>query len=136
MWGTKKKVRYNPGVVHGGAEGAPAVANQIPTATNGLADANVPASEPEWDVVLPQSKGDPFQASCTGGTGNVLQQDFNIQCAEFGKIQNMLLNLQVNAVATGTTTQIVPTPYWIDHIDFYLPDMTIIETLRPDQIWV
>ena len=136
MWGTKKKVRYNPGVVHGGAEGAPAVANQIPTATNGLADANVPASEPEWDVVLPQSKGDPFQASCTGGTGNVLQQDFNIQCAEFGKIQNMLINLQVNAVATGTTTQIVPTPYWIDHIDFFLPDMTIIETLRPDQIWV
>lgn len=136
MWGTKKKVRYNPGVVHGGAEGAPAVANQIPTATNGLADANVPASEPEWDVVLPQSKGNPFQASVTGGSGSVMQQDFNIQCSEFGKIQNILLNMQATAVATGTTTQIVPTPYWIDHIDFFLPDNSIIETLRADQIWV
>ena len=136
MWGTKKKTQYRPGVVHGGAEGAPAVANQIPTATNGLADATVPASEPEWDLVLPQSKGNPWQASVTGGSGTVLQQDFNVQCAEFGKIQNILLNMQATAVAADGTTQLIPSPYWVDHIDFFLPDMTIVETLRADQIWV
>jgi len=137
MWGTRKKTQYKPGVVHGGAEGAPAVANQIPTATNGLADATVPASEPQWDLVLPQSTGiNPWSASCTGGSGTIVQQDFNIQCSEFGKIQNILLSLNATVTAADGTTHLVPTPYWIDHIDFFLPDMTIMETLYDDEIFI
>jgi hypothetical protein len=114
-----------------GSRQAAAVANQIPLATNGLADANVPASEPQWDLVLTQN---PVSSAWSG---TQVQQDFNVQCSEFGKIQNVLLQFTATfTTAAGSSTRLTSTPYWVDRIDFFLPDGSIMETLYDDEIFV
>ena len=127
MWGSRThKTASNDmrGVV------AAATANQIPLAVNGSADANVPASEPTWDLVLSQN---PVSSAWAG---TQVQMDFNIQCSEFGKIQNALIQFTADFTTVGSGVSLPSTPYWIDHVDFFLPDGTIMETLYDDEIFV
>ena len=109
---------------------AAATANQIPLAVNGSADANVPASRPEWQLVLAQT---PISTAWNGNQGQI---EFNIQCAEFGKIQNALVQFTATFTTNDNDISLPSTPYWCDHIDIYTPDGKIIETLYSDSIFV
>lgn len=106
-----------------------AQAQSIPLATDGLADASVPASVPKWNLVLPQN---PVSSL---GNNSLTTMDFNVQCQDIGKIQNMLINFNYTT-ASGKTPIIVPTPYFVDHIDFLGPDGNTLETITNDMLWV
>ena len=128
MWGSRTHKTASNDNVRGVV--AAATANQIPLAVNGSADANVPASEPTWDLVLSQN---PVSSAWAG---TQVQMDFNIQCSEFGKIQNALIQFTADFTTVGSGVSLPSTPYWIDHVDFFLPDGTIMETLYDDEIFV
>jgi len=106
-----------------------AQAQSIPLATDGLADASVPASVPKWNLILPQN---PISQL---GTGVEEQLDFNIQCQDVGKIQNILVNFNYST-ASGKTPVIVPTPYFVTRVDFFAPDGSTLETVYNDSLWV
>jgi hypothetical protein len=109
--------------------GSLAQAQSIPLATDGLADASVPASVPKWNLILPQN---PIAQL---GTGVEQQLDFNIQCQDVGKIQNILVNFNYT-IEVGKTPVIVPTPYFVTRIDFFAPDGSTLETVYNDNLWV
>lgn len=110
------------------APAALAQAQSIPLATDGLSDPGVPASVPKWNLILPQN---PVTAL---GTGVEQQLDFNIQCQDIGKIQNVLVNFNYNT-ATGKTPVIVPTPYFVTRVDFFAPDGSTLETIYNDMLF-
>ena len=105
-----------------------AQAQSIPLATDGLSDPSVPASVPKWNLVLPQN---PLTAL---GTGVEQQLDFNIQCQDIGKIQNVLVNFNYETAA-GKTPVIVPTPYFVTRVDFFAPDGSTLETIYNDVLF-
>lgn len=105
-----------------------AQAQSIPLATDGLSDANVPASVPKWNLILPQNP------TAQLGTGVEQQLDFNIQCQDIGKIQNVLVNFNWST-ATGKTPVIVPTPYFVTRVDFFAPDGSTLETIYNDMLF-
>jgi hypothetical protein len=105
-----------------------AQAQSIPLATDGLSDPSVPASVPKWNLILPQN---PVAAL---GTGVEQQLDFNIQCQDIGKIQNVLVNFNYST-AVGKTPVIVPTPYFVTRVDFFAPDGSTLETLYNDMLF-
>ena len=106
-----------------------AQAQSIPLATDGLSDPTIPASVPKWNLILPQN---PVTAL---GSSVEQQLDFNIQCQDVGKIQNLLVNFNYSTAA-GKTPIIVPTPYFVNRVDFFAPDGSTLETLYNDQLWV
>ena len=106
-----------------------AQAQSIPLATDGLADASVPASVPKWNLILPQN---PIAQL---GSGVEQQLDFNIQCQDVGKIQNILVNFNYSTASAKTPT-IVPTPYFVNRVDFFAPDGSTLETVYNDSLWV
>jgi len=104
-----------------------AQSQSIPLATDGLSDPSVPASVPKWNLILPQNP-----VSALGS--NVEQQlDFNIQCQDVGKIQNILVNFNYT---TAAAADLVPTPYFVNRVDFFAPDGSTLETIYNDQLWV
>jgi hypothetical protein len=105
-----------------------AQAQSIPLATDGLSDASVPASVPKWNLILPQNN------IAQLGTGKEVRVDFNIQCQDIGKIQNMLINFQYTT-EVGKTPTLIPTPYWANRIDFIAPNGDTYETLYPDLLF-
>ena len=105
-----------------------AQAQSIPLATDGLADASVPASVPKWNLILPQNPVAQL------GTGIEQQLDFNIQCQDVGKIQNILVNFNYTTQA-GKTPVLVPTPYFVNRVDFFAPDGSTLETVYNDSLW-
>lgn len=105
-----------------------AQAQQIPLATDGLADAGIPASVPKWNLVLPQNPVTQL------GSGNEVQLDFNIQCQDVGKIQNMLVNFNYTTAASKTPV-IIPTPFFVNRVDFFAPDGSTLETVYNDMLW-
>ena len=105
-----------------------AQAQSIPLATDGLSDPSVPASVPKWNLVLPQN---PVSAL---GTAVEQQLDFNIQCQDIGKIQNVLVNFNYST-ASGKTPIIVPTPYFVTRVDFFAPDGSTLETIYNDVLF-
>jgi len=105
-----------------------AQAQPIPLATDGLADSNVPASVPKWNLILPQNP------TAQLGTGVEQQLDFNIQCQDIGKIQNVLVNFNWST-AVGKTPVIVPTPYFVTRVDFFAPDGSTLETIYNDMLF-
>ena len=106
-----------------------AQAQSIPLATDGLADASVPASVPKWNLILPQN---PISQL---GSGTEQQLDFNIQCQDVGKIQNILVNFNYTTQA-GKTPVIVPTPYFVTRVDFFNTDGSTLETVYNDSLWI
>jgi hypothetical protein len=108
--------------------GSLAQAQSIPLATDGLADASVPASVPKWNLILPQNP------IATLGSGIEQQLDFNIQCQDVGKIQNILVNFNFTT-ASGATPVIVPTPFFVNRVDFFAPDGSTLETVYNDTLW-
>jgi hypothetical protein len=68
------------------------------------------------------------------GTGIEQQLDFNIQCQDVGKIQNLLVNFNYTT-ATGKTPVIIPTPYFVTRVDFFAPDGSTLETVYNDMLW-
>jgi len=104
-----------------------AQAQSIPLATDGLSDPNVPASVPKWNQILPQSN------IAQLGTGKEQKVDFNIQCQDIGKIQNLLL--QFDYTTGGATPVLIPTPYWINRVDFIAPDGSTLETVYNDSLF-
>jgi hypothetical protein len=100
-------------------------AQQIVGATDGLSDKDIPASIPKWNLVLPQN---PIQAL---GSGSEKQIDFNINCADVGKITQILVNFNITTEA-GKTPQLLPTPYFVNRVDTFLPTGEVIETLYND----
>ena len=105
-----------------------AQAQSIPLATDGLADSTVPASVPKWNLILPQNPVAQL------GTGVEQQLDFNIQCQDIGKIQNVLVNFNYSTAA-GKTPVIVPTPYFVTRVDFFAPDGSTLETIYNDMLF-
>jgi hypothetical protein len=105
-----------------------AQAQPIPLATDGLSDPNVAASVPKWNLILPQNN------IAQLGTGKEQQIDFNIQCQDIGKIQNMLVNFNYTT-ASGKTPVIVPTPYFVNRVDFFAPDGSTLETIYNDMLF-
>lgn len=130
MWASKMMAQPRAAPQYSGNGVAAATANQIPLAVNGSADSNVPASKPEWQLVLAQNPVSQAWA------GTQVQMDFNIQCSEFGKIQNALIQFTADFTTVGADVSLPATPYWIDHVDFFAPDGKIIETLYSDEIFV
>lgn len=105
-----------------------AQAQSIPLATDGLSDPNVPASVPKWNLILPQNNPQEL------GTGIEQRIDFNVQCQDIGKIQNMLVNFNYQTAA-GKTPRIVPTPYFVNRVDFIAPDGSTLETVYNDMLF-
>lgn len=124
--------QMSEGISQGMASAAPtaslAQAQSIPLATDGLSDPNVPASVPKWNLILPQN---PVQQL---GTGVEQQLDFNIQCQDIGKIQNVLVNFNWTS-QVGKTPVIVPTPYFVTRVDFFAPDGSTLETIYNDVLF-
>jgi len=104
-----------------------AQAQSIPLATDGLSDPSVPASVPKWNLILPQNPVAQL------GTNVEQQLDFNIQCQDVGKIQNVLVNFNYT---TASAADLVPTPYFVNRVDFFAPDGSTLETIYNDQLWV
>lgn len=111
-----------------GGVGALAQAQPIPLATDGLSDSSVAASVPKWNLILPQNNVAQL------GTGKEQQIDFNIQCQDVGKIQNILVNFNYTTAA-GKTPTIVPTPYFVNRVDFFAPDGSTLETIYNDMLF-
>jgi hypothetical protein len=112
----------------GGSVAALAQAQPIPLATDGLSDPNIAASVPKWNLILPQNNVAQL------GTGKEQQIDFNIQCQDIGKIQNILVNFNYTT-QSGKTPVIVPTPYFVNRVDFFAPDGSTLETIYNDMLF-
>lgn len=115
-----------PGPAPNGPSVGLAQAQSIPLSTDGLSDPNVPASVPKWNQILPQN------TIAQLGTKNQ-RLDFNIQCQDIGKIQNMLVQFDYTTGATAPS--LIPTPYWVNRVDFIAPDGNTLETVYADSLF-
>ena len=101
-------------------------AAQITNAVDGMADANVPASQPNWQLVLPQS-------SPSGAwNGTQIQVDFNIQNSAVGKGVNYLL--QFNVATTGSPV-LPPSAYFVDRVEIRTPNSQVAENVTNDMLF-
>jgi hypothetical protein len=102
------------------------VAAQITNAVDGMADANVASSQPNWQLVLPQSS----PAGAWGGQQT--QVDFNIQNSAIGKGTNYLL--QFNVVTTGAPV-LPPSAYFVDRVEIHMPNGEVAENVTADALF-
>lgn len=101
-------------------------AAQITNAVDGMADVNVPASQPNWQLVLPQS-------SPSGAwNGTQIQVDFNIQNSAVGKGVNYLL--QFNVATTGAPV-LPPSSYFVDRVEIRTPGGEVAENVTNDMLF-